>query len=159
LSVLNTILISLAVCLTAGALEALFAGSSVKPFLGRLKTPSLSPSLSVWSLIGVGYYAICFVLLYRLFRHNDGSNLREISLALLLIVMLLNAFWNYTFFRMQDLRVSFTLSLIYGAFALALLACLTALDHGSAIVFLPYILYMIYSYRWGYALLKLNPDL
>ena len=128
----------------------------MRPFLSKLRTPPLSPSLFVWGLIGVGYYAICFTLLYRLFRSEHNSTLVG-ALILLLIVMLLNAVWNYTFFRLENLRLSFILSVVYGVAALALLICLVMLDSVGAFVLLPYMLYMIYSYRWGYGLIKLNP--
>lgn len=159
MSVTCSILISLASCLLAAGLEGLFAGRNIKPFLNKLRTPAFSPSLLVWSLIGVGYYAICFTLLYRLLSYEGDSSARDIALVLLGIVMLLNAVWNYTFFRMENLRMSFILSLIYGAAALALFACLIWLDYASALVLSPYVLYMLYSYRWGYGLLKLNPEL
>jgi benzodiazapine receptor len=159
MSATYSILFALAVCVFAAALEGLFAGKNIKPFLAKLRTPAYSPSLFVWSLIGVGYYAICFTILYRLFRDQTGSFVRDVALILLWIVMALNAFWNYTFFRLENLRLSFILSLVYGAIALVLFACLIWFDYITALVLLPYVLYMIYAYRWGHGLLKLYPDL
>lgn len=84
---------------------------------------------------------------------------RTVALALLGLLMALNAFWNYTFFRLENLRLSFGLSLVYGVVAIALLFCLTSHDYVNALILLPYILYMFYSYGWGYSILQLNPEL
>jgi len=159
MSVTYSILFSLAVCVSAAGLEALFAGKNMKPFLAKLRAPAYSPSLFVWGLIGVGYYAICFTILYRIFRGESDSSAGRVALILLSIVMALNAFWNYTFFRLENLRLSFILSLAYGAIALALFSYLIWFDRISALVLVPYVLYMTYSYRWGHQLLKLNPEL
>ena len=83
MSVTYSILVSLAVCATAAGLEALFAGKNVRPFLTKLRTPPFSPSLFVWGLIGVGYYAICFTLLYRLFSQEQHSPIRAVPLPLM----------------------------------------------------------------------------
>lgn len=159
MSVTYSILNSLAVCVLAAVLEGLFAGKNIKPFLSKLRNPSASPSVFVWGLIGVGYYLICFVILYRLFRHEGNSSIRNIALILLWSVMALNAFWNYTFFRMKNLRLSFILSLLYGMPVLVLFVCLILFDRIGALVLLPYVLYLPYMYRWGYGLLTLNPEL
>ena len=140
-------------------MEGLYARRNVRPFLNKLRMPSFSPSLLIWSFIGAGYYVICFTVLYRLFRLEGDSALRTLALVLLLVVMLLNAIWNYTFFRKENLQSSFVLLLVYGAFAIGLFVCLTAVDRITAIVFLPYLIYMIYSFRWSYALMRLNPNL
>jgi len=158
MSLTYAILVALAMCVLAAGLEGLLAGKNIKPFLAKLRTPAYSPSLFVWSLIGIGYYVICFTILYRLFRNETASFVRTIALILLGIVMTLNALWNYTFFRMENLRLSFTLSLVYGVIALILFVCLIWFDYVTALVLLPYVLYMSYSFRWGYGLLKLNPE-
>jgi translocator protein len=157
MSVTFSILVSLAVCAGAAGLEGLFSGRNIKPFLTKLRMPRFSPSLFVWALIGAGYYIICFTILYRLLRNEPLATIGG-TLILVLMVMLLNALWNYTFFRLENLRLSFILSLVYGIAAVALLIRLIMLDPVSALILLPYMLYMIYSYRWGYGLMKLNPE-
>lgn len=156
MSVTLSILTSLAVCALAAALEGLLAGRRVKSFLASLRMPTYSPSLLTWSLIGTGYYAICFTLLYRLLR-SPYFALERCALILLGVVMTLNALWNYTFFRMGNLRLSFVLSLLYGIVSLALIVCLMLIDAIGALVFLPYLLYLAYAYTWSYRLLTLNP--
>ena len=151
------ILISLGICLIAALLEGLFAGKHVKSVLGKLQTPSFAPPLWVWAIIGVGYYAICFFVLYRIFRHEGDDSIKTAALILLLIVMAVNAFWNYVFFRLENLFYSFVLGVLCSLVAVALFFCLLRFDTIAALALTAYLLYLIYAFRWGYGLLKLNP--
>jgi tryptophan-rich sensory protein len=71
-------------------------------------------------------------------------------------MMLMNALWNYVFFRVRDLFLSFVTCLPYGLMAVALLALTLKLDRLAAFALLPYILYLGYAGAWGYRLWRLN---
>ena len=157
MSTVSAILISLAICAVAAALEGLFAGKNVKPRLAKLRFPPFAPPLWLWAVIGVVYYLICFAILFRLLRYSDNSTMRYTSLALLLFVMALNAFWNYVFFRRENLRASFFLGVFYSLVAVALFVCLYGLDFVAAAVLIPYLIYLAYAFYWGAGLVKLNP--
>lgn len=157
MSTFSAVLVALLICFAAAGLEGLAAGKNVKPLLAKLKAPRFAPPLWLWAIIGVLYYAICFVILFRLFRYNDNISVRYVALSLLLAVMAVNAFWNYVFFRMQNLFYSFALSVFYTLLAVALFVCLLRFDYVAAYAEIPYLLYLIYAFYWGYSLLKLNP--
>ena len=158
MSTVSVILISLLICAVFALLEGLFAGENVKSFLGNLRTPSYAPPLWVWAIIGVLYYAICFFIIYRIFRHDGNTSIKYAALALLLVVMAVNAFWNYVFFRAQNLFYSFVLGIFYSFVAIALFICLIQFDKIAALALAAYLLYLIYAFRWSYRLLKLNPQ-
>lgn len=158
MSTISAVLISLLICVVAAALEGLFAGKRVKSFLGKLRNPSYSPPVWVWVVIGVFYYAICFFILFRILRYDDNISIRYTALALLLVVMAVNAFWNFVFFRRQNLFYSFVLSILYSPVAVALFICLYQFDYLAALALTPYLLYLIYALIWSYRLWKLNPE-
>ncbi len=83
---------------------------------------------------------------------------REVSLALVFAVLLANAFWNYLFFRLRSLRLSFLHNMAYSLVAVALLLVLFMVDRAAAWWFFPYAVYLIYANVWGYALLRANPE-
>ena len=157
MSTISAVTISLLICVVAAALEGLFAGKKVKPFLEKLRKPRFAPPLWVWAIVGVLYYLICFFILFRLFRYEDNASPRYISLALLLAVMILNAVWNYVFFRLENLAYSFALSIFYSLVAVALFLFLWQFDYLAAYVLIPYLVYLFYAFYWGWGLLKLNP--
>ena len=148
--------LALAICAAAAGLEAVLAGRGVKQRFIELRAPRLSPPLKVWITIGVAYYVICFVVLYRLLVLPPTS-LRRAALALVMIVLLANAVWNFLFFRLRSLRLSFIAGVFYSLVALSLLTLLYHLDRVAAWWLLPYALYLSYANWWGYALLQANP--
>ncbi len=159
MSVSFAILISLGICVISAVLEGLFAGKNVKSFFAKLRFPSYSPPLWVWYIIGVVYYVVCFFILYRIFRHDSDASIKYAALTLLLVMMSVNAFWNYVFFRTQNLLLSFFAFAFYPFIAIALFICLLQFDKIAAWSLVPYFVYLLYAVRWGYGLWKLNPNL
>lgn len=150
------LLLALAACIAAAVLEGVFAGQGVRQRFAELRMPRFSPPLAMWIVIGVAYYVVCFAVLYRLLLLPPGRT-RTACLALILCVLLANAFWNYLFFRLRSLRLSFAAGIPYTLAALALLALLFRLDRVAAWWFLPYAVYLCYANAWGAALLRANP--
>ena len=159
MSVNYAILISLGICVVSAILEGLFAGKNIKTFFAKLQFPPYSAPLWVWSIIGVFYYFICFLILYRIFRYEGETIFKQIALTLILIMMLVNAFWNYLFFRLQSLSLSFIVGILYPFIDIALFICLLQFDKIAAWFLVPYFVYQIYGIYWGYWLWKLNSHL
>src|ERR1700738_2305803 len=128
------ILTALAVCFAGVLLEGLCAGSGVKKYLGELRWPSFSPPLWAWYTIGVVYYVVVFVCLYRVLR-CPPLPFRNAALALLLVIVVLNAFWNVLFFRAKNLRATFVFSMCYSVIVIGCWYCLSQFDHLAAFVF------------------------
>jgi tryptophan-rich sensory protein len=136
-------------------LEGILAGRGVRARFAELRLPRYSPPLPVWFAIGGLFYAVCFTVLYRLFR-LPASGLRDVALGLIVGMMLVNAFWNFVFFRARKLFLSFFAFLPYGLMAVALFALTWKLDRVAAWSLLPYLVYLGYASAWGYALWSIN---
>jgi tryptophan-rich sensory protein len=149
------IIISLAVCVLAAALEGLCAGRNVKSFYASLRFPAYSAPLWVWSIIGGVYYIIFWFVLYRLLR-LESSALRTTALALMVFMMIVNALTNYVIFRARNLRLSFIVGCLFPSMDVTLLILLVQLDTFAVWSLVPYLIYRIYAVWWGYASWKLN---
>jgi tryptophan-rich sensory protein len=146
------ILTALTVCFVGALWEGLCAGSGVKKYLGELKWPSFSPSLWAWYTIGVLYYAVVFVCVYRVLQRPATLPFRNAALTLLLLIVALNAFWNVLFFRAKDLRAAFVFSLCYSVIVIACWYCLKRVDDLATVVLGFYAIYLVYANVWGYRL-------
>ena len=156
MSISVPLLTSLGICAASGALEGVLAGRGIKQRFAELQLPPYSPPLAVWSAIAVLYYGICGVVLYRLVAGWRDDQTHHWAIALLLTIMIINAIWNYTFFRMKNLKVSFLIGVPYAPAAIVLVWLLFQIDVIAARVFLPYLLYLIYAGWWGYKLWRIN---
>jgi translocator protein len=154
---MSRILITILICLLSAAIEGVLAGRGVKQRFAELRFPRYSFPIPLWYVIGVLYYTICFVLLYRLLGLDNLSNAGWNGACILLLVMMTaNAGWNYFFFRARSLLASLVVSGIYTIIAVVLFFCLFSIDRIGAWVLLPYVLYLGYANMWGYRLWKLN---
>jgi tryptophan-rich sensory protein len=156
MSTVYAILISLALCILAAALEGACAGKNVKSHFATLRSPSYAAPLWVWYIIGIGYYATFFFIVYRVLKLHTDSILKPVTLSLVVFMMIANALWNYVFFRARKLFLAFVTGSIAPIFDAALFICLFGLDRVTAWSLVPYLLYRVYAVYWGYALWKLN---
>jgi len=148
--------LSLAICVVMAALEGVMAGSGVRQRFAELRLPAGSPSLPVWIAIGVFYYAISFVVLYRLLLHGLTESRTQIPFVLMLVIMTYNAGWNWLFFRRRDLKASFLSFIPYGVLVAALIVCLARIDLWAVAALAPYLAYLLYATWWGYRLWRVN---
>jgi tryptophan-rich sensory protein len=153
---LRALIVSFLICFAAAALESVLAGGGVKQRFAELRQPPLSPSLAIWVVVGLLYYAMCFALMYRLLAGDFLSALARTAFALVVILMLANAAWNYVFFRRKNMRGSFLFFVGYGTLAVALAAVLLSIDGLAASLVLLYLCYLVYAAWWAYRLWQLN---
>ena len=137
-------------------MEGVCAGPNVRSYFAKLKSPSYSPPLWVWYIIGGLYYTTFFFVLYRMLTRTSNSVLTSTTIAIVLAMMLANALWNYVFFRAQKLFMSLVVAFLAPVMDLVLLVCLIQLDRVAAWALIPYLMYRLYSLWWGYGLWKMN---
>jgi len=153
----GALIYSFAACAVSVALEALFAGSGIKARFAELRVPRYAPPLWMWVVIGAFYYVICFTVLYRLLSMPGVVPLRRWAVILFSSMMLINALWNYFFFRTRNLFQAFVIGFPYSLIAFVLFPLLLRLDRVAAFCLLPYLFYLIYASTLGYHLWKFNP--
>jgi tryptophan-rich sensory protein len=152
----KSIAVAMAVCLAGMASEAALAGRAANAFMRSLKQPAWALPVWTWYFIGLVYYAACFASLYRLVNIGSRSGTRWLCLALLILVMTANATWNFIFFRLRDLGLSFYFFLPYTILVLLLVYSLSRLDWVSALIFAIYLMYLPYALIWSHRTWKLN---
>ena len=97
------------------------------------------------------------VVLYRVLSLVGDARGRAISLGLALGVMLLNEIWNYAFFGLRSTLAGFLGIVVFVALLTALVAVLLRYERFSAVLVVPYYLWvMLYDLAWTYQLWRLN---
>ncbi len=152
----RALLLALAACSGFALLEGALAGADVAEQYASMRLPAYSPPLWGWFVIGGVYYAICFVVLYRVLRIREGSKLKQAAVTLALLMMGINAAWSVVFFGEHDFRLAFFACIPYDIVAVALFLTLLKLDRFAARSFTPYLLYLVYANVWGYGVWQAN---
>ena len=149
--------------LVAAALPVLFAvfgtalvgGSGLEWYEGLEKPWFLMP-LGIFYLVGALYYVLFAVVVYRVLVRIDDPRGRALSLGLTACVMLLNELWNFGFFGLRSTLAGFLGILVFLALLTALVAALRRYEGFSAVLLMPYYLWVLYDAVWTYQLWKLN---
>ena len=151
----NPVAIPLAICAGGAVAEGLAAGTGVRKRFAELCLPRYSPPLEVWVAVGILYYAVCFIVAYRLLR-GPWDPVRSLPIALLLALITANALWNYLFFRRKALGASTAAFVPYTILALVLFVSLIGVDRVASWAFFLYVAYLPYAAWWLFALRRAN---
>ena len=153
---LSPTVLGVIICTAAAVLEGVLAGEGIRQRLAQLRMPAYSPPFSLWLVIGVLFYAMCFVILRHVLSTGLVSPSEVFALVLTVVLLLANAFWSVLFFRWRDLRASFIAFVPYAVLVAALVILLARAYPLGAILLSFYCIYLIYALRWGYLLWRLN---
>ena len=148
-------MVAITLCALAAGLEGLAAGGGVRQRFAVLSMPRWAPPLRLWIAIGVAYYVVCFMVLCRALALPPSSS-RTASMILILLIMLINAYWNVLFFRRRDLRLSFIAGALYSVLAAVLWLLLWQTDVRAMLWLTPYVVYLPYANAFGYAVWQAN---
>jgi tryptophan-rich sensory protein len=96
------------------------------------------------------------VVLYRVLARIDDPRGRALSFGLTVGVMLLNELWNYGFFGLRSTLAGFLGILVFLTLLTALVAALRRYERFSAVLMVPYYLWVLYDLAWTYELWRLN---
>ena len=134
---------------------ALVGGSGLE-WYEELEKPRFLVPLGIFYLVGALYYVLFAVVVYRVLARVDDPRGRALSFGLTAGVMLLNELWNYGFFGLRSTLAGFLGILVFLTLLTALVAALRRYERFSALLMVPYYLWVLYDLAWTYELWRLN---
>ncbi len=134
---------------------ALVGGSDLDWYAGLVKPWFLVP-LWVFYLVGLLYYVLAAVVLYRVLVHIDDPWGKAVSFALIVGLLLLNELWNYGLFGLRSTLAGFVGIAVFLVPLTALIVALRRYERFSAGLLVPYYLWVLYDLAWTYALWRLK---
>jgi tryptophan-rich sensory protein len=144
-------LIAVSVAAVCACLEASLSGRSPFGFLKSLKQPPWALPTWGWVIVGGLFYVAMTVALAHAI---DASG--WFPAALITLVLVTDAFWNYVLFRKRNLSWAYWYLFPYAA--LVALACAVAFSaspvSGTAIAL--YLMFLPYDFAWVRSLARLN---
>jgi tryptophan-rich sensory protein len=136
----HPVLFSLDICVLAAAAEGILTGKGAIKWLVTLRQPRFAPPSWIWIIIGILYYLISFLVLARLLQTDSDSLLRNLAVALMLGLLVVNAVFNWVLFRLRNLYASVAVFVPYDLIAIALMTSLLMSDKIAALLFVPYLI-------------------
>ncbi|MBM7553012.1 tryptophan-rich sensory protein [Thalassobacillus pellis] len=134
----------------------MFVGDALTVWYAGLNKPWYLVPLWFFIMVGILYYLMSGVILYRQLRSFKESKFRKIALGLILVMLAGNEMWNYLFFGLESIFLGF-ISLIPFSIVVGLLAfVLRKVDRLSYRILLPYLFWLGYDLLWAYGLYMRN---
>mgnify|MGYP003578704664 CR=1 FL=1 len=146
---------TLGIIIAAAILEGILTGGGARRRLEMLDQPRWAPPFAVWAIIGAAYYLLYGAILFRLLSMPQETA-RTAAIAIAVLILLLNAVWNFLFIRKANPRASAWLLIPYSALVLLLLGLLLHVDPESAVLLIPYVAYLPYLGAWSLEVARRN---
>src|SRR5215210_2870244 len=106
--------------------------------------------------VGLVYYVLGAVVIYRVLVHVEDPGGKAASFALAVGLLLLNELWNYGFFGLRSTLAGFLGIAVFLVVLTALMAALRRYERFSAGLLVPYYLWVVYDLAWTCELWRLN---
>jgi benzodiazapine receptor len=135
--------------------SALVGGSGLD-WYAKLAKPWFLVPLWVFYLVGILYYVLAAAVLYRVLVNVDDRGGKAVCFALTLSVLLLNELWNYGFFGLRSTLAGFVGIAVYLVPLTVLIVVLRRYERFTAVLLVPYYIWVLYDLAWTYALWRLN---
>ena len=146
-------------CAAVAVLEGVLTGSGLKDWYPHLRKPRWRIPLWASVLVGLIVYVIDGFVAYRVLTAVPSAGDRVVALTALVVVMVLNALWNYAFFEYRSTLVGFLGIVGFLGPLLVLQAALFVYDPVAAWAHMAYTLYVLaYDVPLFYAIWRLNPS-
>ncbi len=150
--------VSVGLCAAVAVLEGLLTGSGLKDWYPHLRKPRWHIPLWTSIVVGLTVYAIDGFVAYRALTVVSPVGDRAVALTALVVVMVLNALWNYAFFEYRSTLVGFLGLIGFLGPLFVLQTALFVYDPVAAWVHLVYTLFVLaYDVPLFYTLWRLNP--
>lgn len=152
---MHPIAMSVLTCLAMGLLGTVLAGDGLGTWYAGLEKPAFLVPLWGFYLVGVLYYLLFGVVIYRIAAYTEAP-IRRRLFGLAVVVMLLNELWNFAFLGLQSTLAGFVGIVVFLIPLLILIVRLFPEDRIGGGLLIGYSAWVVYDIAWTYALWQLN---
>ncbi|SDM17833.1 Tryptophan-rich sensory protein (benzodiazepine receptor homolog) [Catalinimonas alkaloidigena] len=148
---------AIGVCFVLALLGNVFTGDALETWYLPLQKPDFLIPLWAFTAIGLLYYVLFGVVLYRVLTRIQEARVRRQALLLTLAVLVGNEAWNFAFLGMRSTWNGFVGILLFLIPVLWLAWTLRHHERLSGWLVTCYAVWVLYDVLWTYALWQLNP--
>lgn len=150
------LVVSVLICLAAGALGTLVTFPSIQTWYGTLVKPPFSPPNWLFGPIWTLLYILMGVSVYLIW--NKGLKTKKVREALYLfaIQLALNAIWSPVFFGAQNILLGLIVIIIMWIFILKTILAFVKLNKTAAYLLYPYLAWVSFATILNFSVWVLN---
>ncbi len=146
--------VSIAVCLSAGAIGSVFTYQNIPTWYQTLNKPAFSPPNWIFAPVWTLLYILMGISLYIIWEKGFKEN--KLPIILFLSQLILNAKWSFLFFGMRSPLYGLIGIIFLWAFILATIISFYKISKTAALLLIPYILWVSFASFLNFYILILN---
>lgn len=154
----NTIklIIAIALPLAVGATSGFFTATGVGTWYTTIQKPSWNPPGWVFGPVWTTLYVLMGISLYLVWKADIGAPAKNLALGLFLAQLVLNFFWSFIFFYMEQPGWAFVEIVAMWALIVATIFAFARVNNMAAWLLVPYVSWVSFAGILNYAIWKLN---
>jgi translocator protein len=150
-------MVSIILCLSAGAFGSIFTATSVETWYQSLNKPSFNPPSWLFAPVWTALYLMMGVSLFLVWSsQNTPGGKKNASIILFLIQLILNALWSVLFFGLQNPLLAFIEIVLLWLAIIATISFFRKISAFSAFLLVPYLLWVTFAAILNLSIFILN---
>ena len=152
------LIVSLAVCVAVGSINAFFALPLIPTWFATLQRPAFLPPDSYLIPFTLFVYLILGFTLYLLWQtSNVNPNERTHCIVFLFFTLIVLDLWGYLFFGLESPLLGVIVSVLVIAMLMATMVQAVKVSFGAALLLFPLVILVFFVAYANYLIVQLNP--
>ncbi|MCR5260717.1 MAG: tryptophan-rich sensory protein [Candidatus Gastranaerophilales bacterium] len=126
-------------------------------FYQNLKKPDITPKPIVFKYVWITLYLMMFAALYLVIRKPDSAY-KIWGLMFFAIQFLLNIVWSPVFFVLQNMKLSYVVSILMTVFTALTIFIFSKVSVSSALLLVPYLIWSAFACFLIRQFIKINSE-
>ena len=149
-------IMSIIICEAVGILGSLFTALAIPAWYAGLNKPSFSPPNWLFAPVWTTLYALMGISAFLVWQEGFEKRQVKVALTVFAIQLVLNFFWSFLFFKMQNPFLALIEILVLWIFILLTILSFSKISRNSALLLLPYLLWTSFAALLNFYIFKLN---
>lgn len=150
------LIIAVAIPLVVGGISGYFTVSGVESWYLTLQKPSWNPPNWIFGPVWTTLYVMMGIALFLVWKEDTSSELKAIAVILFAVQLLLNFFWSFIFFKLEQPGWAFAEILVLWLMLLACIFAFGQVNKTAAWLLVPYISWVSFATILNGTIWKLN---
>lgn len=149
-------IIAIAIPLLVGGASGFFTVTGVESWYQTIQKPSWNPPNWVFGPVWTTLYIMMGIALFLVWKEDTSQELKKIAIALFAVQLILNFFWSFIFFNLQQPGWALVEIIAMWFFILLTIFAFAQVNKTAAWLLVPYISWVSFATILNYSIWQLN---
>ncbi len=150
------LIISILIPVLVGAISGYFTSSGVNGWFALANKPWFNPPGWIFAPVWTTLYVLMGIALFLVWKSEPTNFIKKTAIALFSFQLLLNFFWSFIFFKLQQPGWAFAEIILMWVMILLTILWFGKINSAAAWLLVPYICWVSFASVLNYSIWRLN---